>query len=120
MKFLVKLLIGLLLFFVQIGLSYSIQSEAAPIALPLLITFLYGVLCESHILGFLIGFLSSMAYPVAIVIFYSLQGYPVEILGSFLGYAFLGFSLLGIIFGIVGVVSVKIGQWFRKKSAITT
>lgn len=112
-----KLLIAFLLFFVQIGLSYSIQSEAAPIALPLLMTFLYGVLCGSHILGFLVGFLSSMAYPVAVVIFYSLQGYPMEILGSFLVYAFLGFFFLGIIFGIVGVVSVKIGQWFRKKLA---
>lgn len=108
MEFLVRLLIGLLLFFVQIGISYSIQSEAAPIVLSLIVTILYGVWCENYILGFSVGFLSPMAYPVAVIIFYSLHGYGMETLSSFLRHAFLGFFLLSALFGIIGIVTAKL------------
>jgi len=113
MKFLVKLSIGLLLFFVQIGISYVIQLEE--IWLSLLVTFLYGMLCESYVLGFVVGLLSIMAYFIAVGISYSIYGTPIwDVLRPVFNSS--EFYAWEIFFGILGIISVKLGRWSRKKA----
>ena len=114
MKFLVKLLIASLLLFLQIGFSCIAQSEAVPFGLSFLVTLFYGFWCGNYILGFINGILSWSAFFMAVGIWYAMQGISFwNVVGpAFTAPPFYGLALL---FGIIGILSVKLGRWFRKK-----
>jgi len=111
MKFLGKLLIASLLFFGQIGSSY-ISGVPANISLSFLVTLLYGFWCDNYILGFINGILSWSSFFIAIGFWYYIHG------GSFWNTfpltapAFYG---LALVFGVIGILSIKFGRWFRRK-----
>lgn len=113
MNSLAKLSIGLLIILIE-GFAFA-GSEVLPFAPMLIVAVLYGGWCESYILSFIVGFLSVMSYPLAINFFYTLQGRGIEAWSVFFKNVALEFFVLGIIFGIIGIVSTRFVLWFRKK-----
>ncbi len=117
MRRLARLLTGLALVLSQIVIATSMQSEAAPIVLPLIITFFYSGWCDSYILGFAVSSLSFMAYFLAVAIWYGVHN-GISSFFSTLQPAFTAwqFYILVTTFGLLGVISVKIGRWLRRHS----
>lgn len=117
MKFLGKLLIVILLFFIQIGFLCIAQSDSAPIGLVLLVTFLYGFLCDDYFLGFINGILSWTSFFVAVGLWsYVIQGLPIwDVLRPV--FTDSEFYVLALLFGMFGIIFVTLGRWLKQREA---
>ncbi len=108
-----KLVIGLMLVLLQVySISLGVGEEGLP-WISFVATVLYGLLCRSHILAFLVGFLSVMAFPAGVFWFYYVRG-RIELPDP---YGWLALTIYGCLFGLVGVVFARLSEILKARSS---
>jgi len=104
----IKVLIALGVTLTQVYL-YSlgtIGDGPFPLWIPLIITMLYALFSRSYILAFIIGFLSTLTFPLGIFWFYYVRGSTqLPDLNGWL--SLIAWSSL---FGLIGLLTVKISK----------